>query len=324
MDAPPNTSTEGASVSLPEAVRAFREKVNDPLIQSWLMKERLSWDRLCAAMDAIEDTAAGQMAYPTASESASEVGTRYLLLYGIYQSLVVQQDAVASLRSAVGLETEFKGTRLGEIRRERILAAGHPTNPDRVQGVSAVFVIRAYLGKGRASLLVLRRDGRSQTEHLDPMALAAEQHRLIAGLVAEAPDELEKRHRGHRELYRASSLKSTLASAQESMRMIREGLVRDPEGRQEIVEVFLNAVREEIAAFSVQLAARGELSAHEETLALELDAAFMAISRLERLIPGGLQSKEDLFDAQTFSDRLESIVEGLVEVAKRIDAEYSV
>lgn len=71
----------------------IRDFINNPRKQSLLLKDSTVWNKLCSALDVTGDTELAINAYISAINVNSD-GEAYLIVYGILQVLLVQQDAV--------------------------------------------------------------------------------------------------------------------------------------------------------------------------------------------------------------------------------------
>jgi len=143
-----------------ELITEFRDLINHPRIQQPLMRDRQRWYKLCSAMDVVEDTAMAARSY-VAQKTSDDKGKLYLETYGLLQALVLQQDAVTDLCTALGsprAKGDFPG--LTKTRAARISIAGHPTRRQR-QGAGPHFLVQMSLGRGSRNWCLLRPKDRS-------------------------------------------------------------------------------------------------------------------------------------------------------------------
>jgi len=117
-----------------ESIRNLREYVNEYVdLKYRLMKDLESWFRLCSAMDVLEDTDMAIQGYLDADANKMGLEEMYLHYYGLFQAMVVQQDAVASayeslLKSKFDLGPSGHLEPIWDIRQTRNSAFGHPTS----------------------------------------------------------------------------------------------------------------------------------------------------------------------------------------------------
>jgi hypothetical protein len=128
----------------------IRELVNQPSIQPELSKSP-HFNRLCSAMDAIEDVEVIISGYKS-SEFGRTIASRYLTIYGLLQALFVQMDAVKSIAKALDVPLAANSDLL-YIRRIRILSVGHPTSANfKGEGELFAFITRFDLTSNAFSL----------------------------------------------------------------------------------------------------------------------------------------------------------------------------
>lgn len=109
-----------------------RDLVNSYPRQTELLKDSRNWQRLCSSMDTIEDVEEAIHEYMGLPEF-SDIGSGYLYLYGLFQTLYVQQNAVRSLSKALLKENiNFKKEypNVYKVREIRDDIFGHPTDRD--------------------------------------------------------------------------------------------------------------------------------------------------------------------------------------------------
>jgi hypothetical protein len=111
------------------AIRDLETKIRDfishPRRQDPLLQDKPLWNVLCSSLDILGDTELAIESYLALPEG-DDVGTRYLLVYGILQVLYVQQDAIEDLVKSFGLAYKSDSA-LVEIRDARNKTTGHPT-----------------------------------------------------------------------------------------------------------------------------------------------------------------------------------------------------
>lgn len=112
-------------VALHELEDRIRNFINSPRKQSNLLEDSATWNKLCSSLDLIGDTQIAIDAYPQLF-SMQEEGISYLIVYGILQALLLQQDAAKHIGDALNIKVKLPKA-LEEIRIIRNSAAGHPS-----------------------------------------------------------------------------------------------------------------------------------------------------------------------------------------------------
>ena len=130
-----------------------RERVNGPMFQGRPIQTP-SW-KVCAAMDALEDTHMALQSF-LKSDPPSDLGLKYLWIYGALQALYVQQDAFLGIAEALGKSCDTKDlpSEVFKIREDRNNIVGHPIyrslGPQETRGTSHFLVqseLEAHLVK---------------------------------------------------------------------------------------------------------------------------------------------------------------------------------
>lgn len=142
-----------------------RDLINDPRTKAELLRDRVGFNRLASALDAIEDTQSAISAYPVLVRSADK-GAIYLAIFGLLQAFVLQQDAVRGMAKSLGLAdiSELKSEELVSVRNVRIAAAGHLTDvrPDKTTGRlgSSNYIVQHSVSGAGFELYRLQTDGK--------------------------------------------------------------------------------------------------------------------------------------------------------------------
>ena len=126
---------------------------------------RDDWNLLTVAMDTLGDSAAA-LTHFEACGLGSNVDERYIRLYGMFQAVILQQDAISAIYEIyVGtkLHTRTESAWL-RCRRLRNLAVGHPLEAHgrAGQGKLRVFLSRATITQSGFNLLICQESDPSQ------------------------------------------------------------------------------------------------------------------------------------------------------------------
>lgn len=130
-----------------DLLRKIRDFINEPRIKERLLENKPLFYQLCSCMDMVEDSQSAIDAFGKRGKKESPKGEVYLEIFGLLQSLFVQQDAAFNLAESLEFEVSLKEyPRLKEIREIRNNAAGHPTKSDRRDPPSWNFIIQHSMG----------------------------------------------------------------------------------------------------------------------------------------------------------------------------------
>lgn len=115
--------------SIEELSRELRNIANKNIFLSNIKRHGLNWDLIWAAADTIEDSELAIQSY-TSTKANSGVGSEYLKIYGLFQAMFMQQDAVMNLAEGLNIEkidlnSDSRASGVREIRNKYF---GHPTD----------------------------------------------------------------------------------------------------------------------------------------------------------------------------------------------------
>jgi hypothetical protein len=106
------------------------------------LKSSDKWIALCVSMDTLQDTCEALLDFE--SEGIGErIGEKYLRLYGFFQAVFPQQDAIKCLYENLPqpwTNLKFDLLRWRELRDLRNLTAGHPIETKRSGSVKRSFI----------------------------------------------------------------------------------------------------------------------------------------------------------------------------------------
>lgn len=118
-----------------ELLYAIRDFVNFSILSSKFQKSNKDWSQACSCMDILDDTYMAIKNYEAFNFGISEntdyfvnKSSSYILIYGILQALILQQDALKFFCEAFQIKGDFLNNKnLQEIRYYRHISTGHPT-----------------------------------------------------------------------------------------------------------------------------------------------------------------------------------------------------
>lgn len=179
-----------------------RDLVNHPRRATALRADTPRWNMVCSALDTIGDAQLAIREYLDGKLSAPTHGITYLAIYGVLQTLYVQQDALRDLGRAVGIELELPDD-LKAIRDIRNAAAGHPTNHRKRFSNT---INRNAMSAAGFELARYAPDGSASMEWIDLTRLARKQDELVETLLDDVAARLEDEERSHRAEWRGKPL----------------------------------------------------------------------------------------------------------------------
>lgn len=201
--------------AIPPLEAEIRRLINLPRKRSELRVAQKSWDTVCSSLDIIEDieVACGYFAKLT---PPFEYGHSHLLIYGLLQALVVQQDAIRHLCRSLGVRYPEKNEALMAIRDLRNGTIGHPVchESNKSDGETSNFISRPGIVDPRKFTHMKAFHGRRKTMLLpvDLIDTIAKQRTAIAPILSDVVKTLKEEEMEHRHRFKDKKLTSLFGS----------------------------------------------------------------------------------------------------------------
>ena len=121
---------------------------------------RDEWNLLTVALDTLGASAAALTHFESCG-LGSDVDERYIRLYGLFQAVILQQDAISAIYDIyVGSKQILEESAWQQCRRLRNLAVGHPLDArgGAGQGKLRVFLSRTTITESGFDLLICQKN----------------------------------------------------------------------------------------------------------------------------------------------------------------------
>ena len=235
-----------------------RKHINTTRYQSELLKNSDNWNQICSSLDAIGDTAYSINDYLTLDFPES-TGLKYILTYGVLQSLFIQQDAVRHLAEAFGVSFDLSD-KMRNIRRIRNASIGHPTK-NNVNGVTHYnYISRISMTKYGFTLMRSSENDRSEFLDINLLSIINDQLNEIKKSYGQISAKLVEVDRMHREKHKTKPLADIFHSSMGyTFSKVAEG-IHSPEHSRTFGLTMLNSIEETYNKFEKELENRKELS----------------------------------------------------------------
>lgn len=126
----------------------LQHEFDEPWSRARLIEDLPVWHKVWAACYAIGDTTLALGSYLKGPED-DEVGNLLLAVYGAFQALVIQQDALSHLAEIVGLPYK-RPDEIRQIRKLRVYVCGHPVESGWVKDNSRQYHSITQVGLTRS------------------------------------------------------------------------------------------------------------------------------------------------------------------------------
>jgi len=307
--------------SVNKSIDEFRNLVNDlhRFIES-LIGDKKKWYILCSAMDVIDHSEAAIKSYED-NVNVKDLGSIYLSVFGLFQALVVQQDAISEIFKVLDL-TKSSNADLNFIRDIRNDSSGHPVNRNRqVASARSSFFYSMDWDKEHFTLNRTYHDGTpNDFIEVKPLELVKKQRVQIGLFLELLIQELKKRENDHRAIFRGISMEELFNGYgycfEKIFTHLLEGSITPFHvARSSFAELQLN-----VKKFTDELDARG-ISQSLPGVTTTINEIEHPMQRLRQYF----QDEEELDkkDMLSFARHFEILINELIIMAKEIDEEYS-
>src|SRR6266446_6749125 len=193
-----------------EMMREFRDLVNEPRRQYSLMGSQSNWNKLCSAMDVIEDTSMAIRSY-SSQGATSNKAKLYLETYGVLQALKVRQDAIFDLCNTLA-SSRHKGDfqALETVKSARVSVAGHPTKKQR-DGDGPHHLVQMSLGRGGFEVMSHSAGG-PKFSHVNIADLIQRQEHDLGEILKGIIDDLKDADAKHKAKFLGDKLEAAFPS----------------------------------------------------------------------------------------------------------------
>ncbi|CSA26318.1 MULTISPECIES: hypothetical protein [Vibrio] len=296
----------------------IRDYINASRRQFQIMGNKANWNKLCSALDLVGDTELAIEAYPNLCSTESE-GASYLIVYGVLQTLLLQQDAAKHIADSLELKNIKRPKQLDEIRIIRNSAAGHPTSQKENGAYKSCFISRISLSPVSFQMVTsFSNSSESKFTTVSIPSLIEIQGKYIAELLKQVVDELKKQEMEHRLMYKDNKLEDSFP---QTLSYHLGKIYEATYTRQSFAlgKINLTTVSQVLEDFKNALESRSEwgvydsVNFHYEQLEYPLQQLELYFNR---------ESKLNEKDAYIFASFVERQFDELIEIAKDIDKEY--
>lgn len=308
-------------MSITELEDEIRNYINHPRRQYLLLQDSGIWNKLCSALDVIGDTELAVDAYLSTDMGGSD-GEAYLIVYGILQVLLVQQDAYKKISEALDLPIK-KDKTLEKIRIIRNDSIGHPMISNEKKRSKSSFIVRSSLCKGSFELMTVYSDETPELfQSVNIQKLIEDQKSNLSALLKLVVERLREEEMAHKEQFSDKKLSSafpqTIGYYFQKIYQATRGERDHPFGAMHI-----KLVKECIQQFESMIKERGPMEAYD-SITYQLDMLNYPIEQLEMYFSETIESKLNSDDAYIFTHFVQSEMTTLQSIAKEIDEEYEV
>jgi len=236
----------------------IREYIYDSRKVYILLSISTPFDKLNSSLDTISDTEKAFESF-LHIDLPDDTGNNYLLIYGVLQALVVQQDAVQHLYESLKISYS-RDSCLLKVREIRNAAIGHPTERNRTKesNFSATFNSNCF------RLMTTYPDGRPPSfQNVNITEIMTEQRGILEQDIFRILEKLKQEEREHREMFKEQKLKDIFHGINYSIQKIYESIYANRPNK--FGESHVNLISGVIDKFKESLEKRGILKIYNST-----------------------------------------------------------
>lgn len=307
-------------LTMRELSRWIRDYGHDARHQRRLIADRFVWHQLWAAMNIVDDVDSAMHAYLD-HEFPTDIGERYLRIYGAMQGLFLQQDALSDLMKAIcpGEEVHENDV-LKDIREARNTSIGHPTRLSRKGNLSTHGIVQISISKDGFDLLSYPEQDGKVFQHVPVRELIDKQRGETVRILTEVVNELRKQEENHRAQFRHIKLVQSFAHVSYAFEKISE------EVRRNSVPILsswaVDQLQESLDDFAERLEARGLNIDAVDSIKCLYDEIAHPLTELKKFINRESSEISSNKSAVVFATALHGHFDELRHIAVEIDEEY--
>ena len=198
-------------------IQKLTERIRDYANHAWrrelLYQDKAKWNKMWASMDVIGDTQLAIDFYAALPEFSSNSGG-YLYIYGLLQSLFVQQDACSHINNVItgnkiGWKSDYPT--LLNIREIRNMSIGHPgSRGDK----SFHHISRISISKDSFEMLTYYSDENSKSElkKISIKKIIDKQNDLVIGILSSIEGYMKSELKNHKKKFEGKKLADSFPS----------------------------------------------------------------------------------------------------------------
>lgn len=297
----------------------IRDRINLRRKQHQLLGRSADWNQLCSALNVVGDTELGLDSY-LAHEPVSDIGVRYLLVYGALQLLQTQQDAVMSICAALQIRP-VASPKVSLVRELRSSSIGHPTRQQENNRSKSNFIVRATLSQSGFTLFTVTASEWSRAEQTVNIPKLIEiQRNALAKTLAEVISTLDATEMKHREQHKGKKLASCFPDTLGYYFSNIFDAIHSPDDYP-LGKTHVGYVSECLSCMKSMLQEREEWGINE-SIEYEHKLLEYPLERLATFFTDRTASGLDSKDAFIYTDFVQHRIERLRQIAGEVDANY--
>ena len=310
---------------LHKEIERFRAHINVPRVSRRIMANIKDWNQICSAMDLLGDNLYAIDDYVNQNWPKSE-GVLYLLIYGVLQALILQQDAVEHIAAVCSPLPYVLHPKLKAIRDLRNSSSGHPSQRGGKKKTgedtrTSHFITRISLEHGHYQLMSSKRNSRGYIfKEVDLFKAIKTQQDIIRAKLKKITDELVKRETDHKERFMHLKLAETLSLFSDTYTISKMFEAIDHVEIRFQAKSHVDSLLEALSNFSDELTKRDEMSPEWKE---EIGYLEYPLRKLLVFFSATKARAINKKDARIFTAYVEFSAKRLIGMAEEVDQDYA-
>jgi len=319
--------------SIQDKVRKIRDFVTRTRVQDKLMKNKPLYLQLCSCMDTVSDTQQAIDAYGSKiDEDAEDYGELYLLIYGLLQSIFVQQDASIDMAGSLGMNDQIKNYPiLFDIRETRSQSIGHPTDYTHkdVKRKSFNAIIQHSLNKKNFEIISYQNPIGKTINKINIEEIIKNQNTYIGEILDNILKEIKRKDQEHKNTFKNTKFTSCFSVPNDILYFCEKilAVLRSNGGEMpELGKFGIEGVEKSLGKFSAMLEERElKIETYPGIESVFNDCKY-PVEKIKEHIDIILRGEKSTMDKEAviiFGEYLFDRLKELLEMAEEIDMEYN-
>ena len=306
-------------MNISELNRKIRDFINAPRRQSGLLSKRAGWNKLCASLDLVGDTELAIEAYPTLCKTEGD-GASYLIVYGIMQTMLLQQDAAKHIADVLNIKIKLP-KELQQIRIIRNSTAGHLGMQKEKRVVKSCFISRLSLSPISFELMTAYSDDKDyEMTHISIPRLLETQRQYLGEFLEKVIAELEAQEMEHRKMHKDTKL---IECFPPTMSYFFSKIFEASYSSESfpLGAIHVKCIQDCLNEFKAKLEGRGEWGVYD-SVDYHYQLIAYPMSELTAYFNSSPETKLNEKDVYIFASFVSEQINTLEIIAKEIDEEY--
>lgn len=289
---------------------------------------------MCGSLDTIESTQLAVDSYNCLN--IKDTGLQYLIVYGLFQSLYVQQDSVLNLCKSMDIplpkekDIKTKYPELYEIRQLRNKSIGHPSGEGKTDNTHGILIEEDSI-----ELFSYTKTGDFSHTAYKISDCIEKQNQSLCGFIQQVIKRMKSMEQEHKDKYMQNKLRDCfpidpqycIGKIVEAVNLIdaKDQGESEPqrigrEGRISLAFSHAETLIKSIDKFDGEFTERG---LQDVNVRIEIKDSKYPLERLKEYFSPASKSLINSQDARAYADSAEKHILGLITHAENLDKEYS-